>query len=84
MLGGGCGGAGGGGDDWWCWGVRGGGGGDDGVVEVENLVEMRVNFGGERVVMEVGFDEIGGGGRLLEVEGGGSVKRRCWGVGWPA
>ena len=43
-----------------------------------------MNFGGERVVMEVGLDEIGGGGGLLEVEGGGGVKRESGGVGWPA
>ena len=47
-------------------------------------MEGMVNFGEERVVMEVGFGEIGGGGRLLEVEGDGGVKRRCWGVGWVA
>ena len=54
------------------------------MVGVENLVEGMVNFGEERVVMEVGFGEIGGGGRLLEVEGGGGVKRESGGVGWPA
>ena len=74
--GGGCGG------DWRWWGVREGGGDDVGLVGVENLVEGMVNFGEERVVMEVGFGEIGSGGRLLEVEGDGGVKRRCWRVGW--
>ena len=68
----------------WCRGVRGGGGDDDGVVEVENLVEMRVNFGEEKEEGWWVFVEIGGGGRLLEVEGSGGVKRRCWGVSWVA
>ena len=43
-----------------------------------------VNFGEEMVVMEVGFGEIDGGGRLLVVGGDGGVNRRCWGVGWVA
>ena len=72
------------GDGWRWWGVRGGGGDDVGWVGVENLVEGMVNFGEEVVVMEVGFDEIGGGGRLLVVEGDGGVKRSCWGVDWVA
>ena len=37
-----------GGGDWRWWGVRGGGGDDVGLVGVENLVEMRVNFGEEK------------------------------------
>ena len=49
-----------------------------GVVE---LVEVEVNFGGGREVVVMGYGEIGGGGRLLEVEGGSGVERRCWGVG---
>ena len=70
--------------DWRWWGVRGGEGDDVGLVGVENLVEGMVNFGEERMVMEVGFGEIGGGRRLLVVEGDGGVKRKCWGVGWVA
>ena len=51
---------------------------------VVDLREMVVNFGGGREVVVMGYGKIGGGGRLLEVEGGGGVERRCWGVGWPA
>ena len=54
------------------------------MVEVVELMKVMVNFGGRREVMEMGFGEIGGGGRLLEVEGGGGVKRESGGVGWPA
>jgi len=47
------------------------------LVGVENLVEMRVNFGEEKEEGRWVFVEIRGGGRLLEVEGSGGVKRRC-------
>ena len=69
------------GGGWWCWGVRGGGEGDDGVVGVVNLMEVVLNFGGGREVIVVGFDEIGGGEWLVEVEGGGRVERGCRGGG---
>ena len=63
--GGGCGGC---GDDWKLWGVREGGGDVFGLVGVKNLVVVMENFGDEGMVLEVGFGEIGGGGRLLVVE----------------
>ena len=51
------------------------------MVEVENLMEVVVNFGGGREVMVVGFDEIGCGEWLVEVEGGGEVERGYGGSG---
>ena len=51
---------------------------------VVKLVEVEVNFGGERVVVVMGYVEIGDDRGLLEVEGGGGVKRESGGVGWLA
>ena len=45
-----------------------------------DLMEVMVNFGGGREVVVVSFDEIGSGGCLVEVEGGGGVKRGCGGM----
>ena len=50
------------------------------MMEVVNLMEVVVNFGGGREVVVMGFGEIGDGGELVEVEGGGGVERRCGGV----
>ena len=47
------------------------------MVEVVDLMEVLVNFGGGREVVVMGFDNIGGGGCLMEVEGGGGVDRGC-------